>query len=483
MNSHLKFRMTNIGVVKEAEIELADFTVIVGKNNTGKTHIAYTIYGFLRGFREIMLSEPFEQSLDEHFNRVASHSTEQIVDLLNTTGRVEWALTKDDLEKERASLLNEMARIYAESGLPSVFSTSQDSFRNTSLDVKFEYEASKDAALDYLINRKGKVLSLEYDGFRFVVSLTGGLEPEDTVAPIDPHLTEFWLKWLYPYFILDDPIKWGFDPFVLSTQRFSVSLFYKELDTKRSDIVRLLQQEEENMKEGRILSPESVRQTSRYSLPIHDNIDFVRDLPNYTRSDPSVKNAGVIADLENLVKGRYKLEDESILFTSTQKSEEDFEIPLHLASSAGGELSLMYLYLRHFYDGHNILLIIDEPECHLDTANQIEIARILARLVNSGTKVLITTHSDYIMKEINNLIMLSSSFSEKEETKRRFGYQKDDYLNPDSIRAYVAEEQGLTPCPRDKFGIDLPVFDKTIEHINQVSNSLYAQLNEEPEEA
>ena len=116
MDSELKFRMTNIGAVKQAELELGDFTIIAGRNNTGKTYMAYAIYGFLRGFREIMLSEPFAQSLDEHFQRTASLTTSQIVDLLSSKGRVEWEINEVDLEKERKSLLEEMARIYSESG-------------------------------------------------------------------------------------------------------------------------------------------------------------------------------------------------------------------------------------------------------------------------------------------------------------------------------------------------------------------------------
>ena len=56
-------------------------------------------------------------------------------------------------------------------------------------------------------------------------------------------------------------------------------------------------------------------------------------------------------------------------------------------------------------------------------------------------------------------------------------------MNPDSVRAYVAENETLTPCPKDKYGVDLPLFDKTIDDINRVSDDLYARLNEVQEEA
>ena len=113
---------------------------------------------------------------------------------------------------------------------------------------------------------------------------------------------------------------------------------------------------------------------------------------------------------------------------------------------------------------------------HLDTANQILLARLLTRFVHAGLKVLITTHSDYLIKEINNLIMLSKSFDNKEEVVQKLGYKEDDLLESDSVRAYVAEGDGLSKCEVDEFGIDMPVFDETIDKINRVSNELATRL-------
>ena len=42
------FRFSNMGPVKDAALQLGRLTVIAGRNNTGKTYIAYTLYGFLK---------------------------------------------------------------------------------------------------------------------------------------------------------------------------------------------------------------------------------------------------------------------------------------------------------------------------------------------------------------------------------------------------------------------------------------------------
>ena len=84
----------------------------------------------------------------------------------------------------------------------------------------------------------------------------------------------------------------------------------------------------------------------------------------------------------------------------------------------------MNFFLRRLHPDDDHLIIIDEPESHLDTANQIQFARLLAQLVNFGMTILITTHSDYLIKEINNLIMLNGSFEDKEEVMKQHGYRE-----------------------------------------------------------
>ena len=43
----MRFNISKIGKVRSTEIELNDLTIICGKNNTAKTYITYTLYGFM----------------------------------------------------------------------------------------------------------------------------------------------------------------------------------------------------------------------------------------------------------------------------------------------------------------------------------------------------------------------------------------------------------------------------------------------------
>ena len=51
------------------------------------------------------------------------------------------------------------------------------------------------------------------------------------------------------------------------------------------------------------------------------------------------------------------------------------------------------------------VLIIEEPEAHLHPGAQADMAVILARLVRAGVRVIITTHSDWLLQEISNLTL------------------------------------------------------------------------------
>ena len=217
---------------------------------------------------------------------------------------------------------------------------------------------------------------------------------------------------------------------------------------------------------------------SRYARPVKDNIDYTRSIPDLPKQRSEIHDDGFFHDIKKLMNGYYAVTRSGIEFRSVSRGNRRFAIPLHLASSSARGLSDFYFFLRHVAR-RNHLLIIDEPESHLDTANQILLARTLARVVRAGMRVLLTTHSDYLIKELNNLIMLSSRFDKRASVMRRLGYAKDDCIAPKRIRAYIAQANGLTRCQVDELGIDMPNFDETINKINDVANELAMRLTQQ----
>ncbi|HLP62648.1 MAG TPA: hypothetical protein VK186_27660, partial [Candidatus Deferrimicrobium sp.] len=107
--------------------------------------------------------------------------------------------------------------------------------------------------------------------------------------------------------------------------------------------------------------------------------------------------------------------------------------------------------------------------------------------VNLGIKVFITTHSDYIIKELNTLIMLNHEKPYLQQIAEREGYKKEELISADQIKVYITEEalikidkslrksRCLTLTPADinpELGIEARSFDTTIERMNRIQEEI-----------
>ena len=408
-----------------------------------------------------------------------SPSMRDIFSDLLEKGRATFALDHDGVNSQRRYALQELSRHFSKELLHQVFSAPDENFAHASIEASYtghELPAEYPQTCEFKLP-DGAFLCMKYDGRNMMLSLNRGESNQldfNLHYELVPRYLEFLLR------------PWLPKPFVLSSERFGISLFYRELDFTKNQLVDMLQKIGDDKRQSN-LSPFFFidRATSRYALPIKDNIDYTRSIPDRRKYKSDFLKTGHSDEIKNMMAGYYSSAGDEIRFISKARGKgRSFNIPLYLASSSARGLSDLYFFLRHGAT-ENGILIVDEPESHLDTANQVLLARLLARIVGAGLKVLVTTHSDYLVKEINNLIMLSQILKDKSEVKREVvrehRYSEDDALFPSSIRAYVAEKNSLTKCRIDQFGIDMPVFDNTIDQINLVANDLasYVETKEE----
>ena len=104
------------------------------------------------------------------------------------------------------------------------------------------------------------------------------------------------------------------------------------------------------------------------------------------------------------------------------------------SSSMVSELAPVVLYLRHIVNEEDVL-IIEEPESHLHPAMQVEFVRHLAAAVNSGIRVILTTHSEWVLEELANLIRL---WDLPEPSRAQFK-GSDSALDPDRLGVWLFE--------------------------------------------
>ena len=453
----MKALFKNIGPVKDAELTLSDLTIIAGSNNTGKTWLAYTLYGSLKMFRESL-------TLMQR-NRELPFDIPQAAKKIRDSGRVEFHI--ENFDKVVQSLFS-----FSSDAISTIFSASSDRFKGSEIRLGIDDLAMARGRLENQIvfspagpnGGDDAHLSASFENKRLSFSL------KEYDLPIKSSVLEQMIFFVFRGLFEKNLPK----PFILSAERLGISLFYKELDFAKNRLVEIFQKlKESGLKDIDSFFMLMEDASSTYAQPVKDNIDYTRSLEFVQKKSSAAGDEKLFGTIKDMMEGYFKYEEGGIRFISKARKKGKFNIPLHLASSSARGLSDLYFFLKHVAQKDH-LLIIDEPESHLSTANQIEMARLLARCVNSGLKVLITTHSDYIIKEFNNLIMLGGDFSGKEAFLKKYSgcYGKDDYLKQESMAAYISEKGSLTPCDVDGLGLNIPHFDETIDQINAISNEL-----------
>ena len=149
------------------------------------------------------------------------------------------------------------------------------------------------------------------------------------------------------------------------------------------------------------------------------------------------------------------------------------KLDLHLTSSTVKSLFGLWAYLEFDAQPGDVLMI-DEPELNLHPANQRLIARLIARLINAGLRVIASTHSDYLVREINSLIMLSRPGQVQAELMQRFDYKEEELLDPECVSAWLFHERQITPMEIDVVeGVSAKTFDEQIHSLNDTSDGIY----------
>ena len=120
---------------------------------------------------------------------------------------------------------------------------------------------------------------------------------------------------------------------------------------------------------------------------------------------------------------------------------------LSQSSSQVSELAPLALFVRNGVRPGD-LLIIEEPEAHLHPSAQTAMALILARLIRAEVRVIVTTHSDWLLQQLGNLILegelekLGEPYNEHEKVLRR-----------EDVGAWLFQEHGtVAEIPFDIVG-------------------------------
>lgn len=446
----MKITLKNLGVLKHAEFSLGDLTIICGENNTGKTYATYALYGFLNSWRGIV---DFKVS-DSQIQR------------LLTDGGLKIGLAQY-VEKVN-STLSKACREYTKQ-LYSVFAAPSDRFS----DSEFRIQTERPRILDKVFNSQ---MGLPQEGYfsyskekgsdELTVSLPVKTEQESEISPGYAQLV---LSFILKDVVLSSKFP---SPFISSAERTGVAIFRKELNFARNRLLDEMVRMDQKINPQELLS----KTYQSYPRPIEENVDFMRQLEDITKRKSFITAASseVLEDFADIIGGEYEITQNDQLYYTPRGTR--LELTMDQSSSAVRSLLDIGFYLRHVaYPGN--LLMVDEPELNLHPTNQRRIARLFARLVNLGVKIFITTHSDYIVKELNTLIMLNRDRPHLKRIAQENRYREDELVDANQVKVYMTEKEdgGYTLVEADidpELGIEAPSFDGTIDEMNRIQRDI-----------
>lgn len=166
-----------------------------------------------------------------------------------------------------------------------------------------------------------------------------------------------------------------------------------------------------------------------------------------------------------------------------QETEED--IRLTRASSMVSELAPVVLFLRGAV-GRGDTVIIEEPEAHLHPAAQTQMAATLARMIRTGLRVVVTTHSDWLLKEIGNLMREGVLREKTGEPTREETLPSS--LRPSEVGIWLFRKDGplgstVEEIPFDRSeGVEPDDYEDVAEELYNRSANLQNQIEESEHE-
>lgn len=144
----------------------------------------------------------------------------------------------------------------------------------------------------------------------------------------------------------------------------------------------------------------------------------------------------------------------------------NLSLPLHATSSMITELAPFLMALRLPWEAS--ILVIEEPEAHLHLSAQRKMAQAIARIVNLGVPVVVTSHSDTFVQEINNLLQLHSS-PERDRLIKKLGYDPTELIDPNKVKGYefVETNEGteVIPLALVREGFIVPSLNEAIREL------------------
>lgn len=439
----MKFQLKNVGKIKDAEFELKPLTVFIGANGSGKTYAASALWGMANYLKnsvlnptgffmyEKILSEPFYQELLEKVKQQFSRLEDEVEsinihfsqDVMNTI-----------CEKLHNHIQNNTQNILLNTFKFNLFQEASILLHNHNQPIEY----------DFLIKRglwENEDILYERNDNEYVKSLTFFAKCNQSLFYIS-RSTNYYHQREYEVVKshFNNILFMIFCDICLDKTNFNASEFIYIPAARTGlmfithDIVQSQFEHNNRFIFNTYNETKNQQQNNDLTAPLND---FIAKIHNASRpkSELNIENQNTENQLFNKIMGGKLVQDEGQYRFDFQPDGLEQAVPLSASSSLVTELAALSALEDNIREG--TFIILEEPEAHLHLSAQREMAKLIVRLINEKKcRILLTTHSDTFLQQINNLIMLEKLSHHNENALADFGIQAAEVIAADDVAVY-----------------------------------------------
>jgi len=467
-DTRVDISVRNFGPISEASIDLRPLTVFVGPSNTGKTYFStliYALHGLYAGFSRFPWRPLTLWSFLSTRGETVDADMLKAFEKLNTPNR---AFSFSDLPPKMRQRLRkklETADVFKE-GLEHYFDieTVSELIRDIPAAPRSFPAAPTPHRMQVLLKVNAADQALWDVSMAAVderVDLRGEINEEMVLFPASEHAADEILDVEELFEQLQGPRE-GVRRYYLPAARSGIMQSHSVIAS--SLVARSTRAGIERFPEGQT-----------FSGGIADFMQgLIRPERRRSKSSPDIEAIADVLEAE-VLSGKIEVSRptrEGYPEFRYQAADMATDIRLSRASSMVSELAAFVLFLRGVVRPKDTL-IIEEPESHLHPGAQSAMAVALARLVHAGVRVVVTTHSDWFLEEIGNLLRAGELDA--------LGEQADDsslFLRKEQIGVWHFEKNApVKEIPYDRFaGVEPQEYGAIAETLYNRSARLQNQL-------
>lgn len=187
---------------------------------------------------------------------------------------------------------------------------------------------------------------------------------------------------------------------------------------------------------GPILTEQIIPTTGMYS-------EFLNDMAGLNRIKlrPDTASEIVLKLFRTILEGEVDKEETTYIYTTN-----DASMPVSAAAASIREIAPLQILAKK-QDVSRCAILVEEPEAHLHPLKQRMMADIIGALSHNGAIMQITTHSDYFLRRLNELIMFAKAKKTTDDPDKlrtlseKVNIVEDMSIDESIIGAYLLRKQ------------------------------------------